>query len=82
VRIEGFRPQLDAVALQDLRQRLARSRVPPTDTETWERGVPERWLAQLIADWRTFDSGAFQSLLDEFSHMRAHVGELEVHVLH
>jgi pimeloyl-ACP methyl ester carboxylesterase len=81
MRIEGFRPQLDAVALQDLRQRLARSRVPPTDTDAWERGVPERWLAQLIADWQAFDTGEFQSLLDEFSHMRARVGELDVHVL-
>jgi pimeloyl-ACP methyl ester carboxylesterase len=82
VRFEGFRPHLDAVALQDLRQRLARSRVPSTDTDGWERGVPERWLAQLIADWQAFDTGAFQSLLDEFSHMRAHVGGLEVHVLY
>jgi hypothetical protein len=61
VRIEGFGAQLDAVALQDLRQRLARSRVPPTDTDAWERGVPERWLAQLIADWQAFDTGEFQA---------------------
>jgi hypothetical protein len=82
VRIEKFRPQFDAAAPQDLRQRLARSRVAPTDTDAWERGIPERRLAQLIADWQAFDTGAFQSLLDEYIHMRAHVGELEVHVLH
>ena len=82
MRLEEFRPQLDATAMMDLRRRLASSRLPRTDTDGWERGVPGSWLAPLIADWQAFDTRGFQSLLDGFTHMRAHVGDLEVHVLH
>jgi pimeloyl-ACP methyl ester carboxylesterase len=82
VRVERFRAQLDAVALLDMRQRLSRSRLPQSDTDAWERGAPEQWLAQLIADWHAFDASAFQSRLDGFTHVRAHVGNLRVHLLH
>ena len=42
---EPFHPELGCDALADLARRLEIVRLPPQDTDTWERGVPGNWLA-------------------------------------
>jgi pimeloyl-ACP methyl ester carboxylesterase len=64
----GFEPTLDARALEDLRERLDRWRGGESTADGWNRGVPGRWLGQLVADWRSFDTGAFQSRLNRLEH--------------
>jgi len=82
VMVEAFRPQLDVEALQALRQRLAMARLPKTGMDSWDGGVPRRWLAELLADWQDFDTGAFQARLDAQNHVYVKVGELAIHAVH
>ncbi len=80
--VEPIRALLEPGALEELRVRLERPRLPPSDTEGWERGVPSHWLVELLADWRAFDVAAFQARLDEMTHLRAHVDGRSVHLVH
>ena len=66
--IGGFEPTLDGGALEQLRERLDRWRGAAPDDEGWGRGVPGRWLARLLADWRSFDTAALQARLDRLDH--------------
>jgi hypothetical protein len=77
--IREFEPTLDGGALEELRERLDRWRGTASPADGWSRGVPGRWLAQLIADWRTFDTAAFQARLNRLEH--AHV-DLEGQRIH
>ncbi len=63
-------------------ERLGRSRLPAPATGGWERGVPGRWLADLIADWRAFDISGLQSRLDKLPHVAADIGGQRLHLLH
>jgi pimeloyl-ACP methyl ester carboxylesterase len=80
--VEPFRALLDPEALAELRDRLSRRRLLPADTDGWERGVPRRWLAELLADWLAFDFTGFQAQLDELTHLRVHVEGQSVHLVH
>lgn len=46
--------ELDEAEFDDLEARLARARLPRSDTSSWARRTPTPWLAELIADWRAF----------------------------
>ena len=81
VAVEAVRVQLDDVALGDLRRRLAVSRLAPDDGG-WERGAPRPWLADLLAGWQQFDTGAFQARLDRLAHLQAVVGGQVIHLVH
>jgi hypothetical protein len=82
VAVEAVRVQLEDVAVGDLRRRLAASRLVPDDGGGWERGIPRPWLADLLAGWQRFDTGAFQARLDRLTHLRAVVGEQVIHLVH
>lgn len=77
-----FRPELDRDALTDLARRLSAARVLIRDDDTWDRGVPGGWLAELITDWRGFDPGLLQARLDRLTHLRVEVGGIAVHLVH
>jgi pimeloyl-ACP methyl ester carboxylesterase len=80
--VEPIRALLDSDALEELRDRLDRRRLLLTDAEGWGQGVPSRWLAQLLADWRAFDIERFQAQLDKLTHLRANVEGQSVHLVH
>ncbi|WNV87304.1 alpha/beta fold hydrolase [Umezawaea sp. Da 62-37] len=82
VTTEPVRALLDTDALDRLRDRLAGARLPAADTGGWERGVPSDWLAELVADWKSFDTAGFQSRLDGLTHLRADVDGQSLHVVH
>lgn len=48
-------PSADPVVLDDLRERLRRTRRVPTVGTGWELGVDRDWLTGLLADWAGFD---------------------------
>jgi pimeloyl-ACP methyl ester carboxylesterase len=77
--IGEFEPALDGGALEDLRERLDRWRGAASAAEGWSRGVPGRWLAQLLADWRSFDTAAFQARLDRLDHSLVELGGQRIH---
>ena len=79
---EPFRAVLDGAALDDLARRLRTTRMPAGTDDTWERGVPGGWLAELIAAWRAFDPLALQARLDQLTHLRVEAGGVTVHVVH
>jgi pimeloyl-ACP methyl ester carboxylesterase len=81
VAVETVRVRLDRALLDELRRRLAVSRLVPPDGDGWERGIPPQWLAGLLADWRRFDADAFQARLDRLVHLRVTVGGQAVHVV-
>ena len=80
--VEPIQALLDPDTLEELRERLGRDRLLPAVAEGWDRGMPRPWLAELLADWATFDVAGFQARLDELTHLRAHVGGLSVHLVH
>lgn len=82
VAVEPVRALLDHTALDLLRERLAHHRLPPADTQGWERGMPRHWLAELLADWQAFDTARFQARLDHLTHLHAHLDGRLVHLVH
>ena len=82
VTVEPVHPGFDPAVLDDLGRRLSVARLAPDGGTAWERGVPRRWLAGLLADWQRFDAGAFAARLDQFAHVRAVVGGQAIHLVH
>ncbi len=77
-----IRVTLAGDALEDLRERLPRTRLPAADGDGWARGVPRSWLAALLADWQKFDVAAFQARLDRLTHREATVDGQRIHLVH
>src|SRR3954467_11684559 len=82
VRVTEQRFVLADQALQELRERLAATRVGPDQGSGWERGVPTTWLRDLLGDWRNFDMDALQLRLDGLRQLRAEVRGQGLHVVH
>jgi pimeloyl-ACP methyl ester carboxylesterase len=76
------RVELDEAELDDLAVRLGRARLPRSDTSSWVRGTPTRWLTELIADWRTFDPGHLQDDLDQLTHVQVILDGISIHAVH
>jgi pimeloyl-ACP methyl ester carboxylesterase len=77
-----FRVTLAGDALEDLRERLLRTRRPVANGDDWARGVPRSWLAALLADWQQFDVAAFQARLDGLTHREVTVDGQRIHLAH
>jgi pimeloyl-ACP methyl ester carboxylesterase len=69
-------------ALRDLPDRLANARIGPDLGSGWERGVPSRWLEDLLEDWRHFAPDALQLQLDGLRQQGAEVHGQRLHVVH
>jgi pimeloyl-ACP methyl ester carboxylesterase len=81
VQVSQHRFVLDREALDDLANRLTRTRLP-TDLGTgWERGVPRSWLENLLEDWRGFDPDTLQHQLDGLHQFRAEVDGHAIHLV-
>jgi pimeloyl-ACP methyl ester carboxylesterase len=82
--IEPFEIRVDDSILEDLRQRLARTRFPDQIEATgWEYGIPIDYLRQLVEFWRdTYDWRAEEARLNEFSHFRTRIDEHSIHFIH
>ena len=82
VRISEDRFLLPSERLDDLRERLVRTRLPPDLGGGWERGVPGDWLRALLEDWLAFDADAFQHRLDGLIQLRADLDGQTLHLVH
>lgn len=71
-------------ALEELKLRLARARLPERETVTdWSQGVPLARLRALVEYWRTeYDWRRCEAMLAGFGQYRTEIDGLDVHFLH
>jgi len=84
VRVEPFSIEVDETVLADLRERLARTRLPgPAPGEPWGHGTDLAYLSDLLAYWRDgFDWRAQERALNAFPQFVADVDDVRVHFVH
>jgi epoxide hydrolase len=82
--IHPFTYQAPQSALDDLGQRLARTRWPQRETVTdWSQGVPLAKLRALVEYWRTgYDWRRCEAMLNGFGQYRTEIDGLNIHFLH
>src|SRR5882672_10880938 len=81
--VQPFEVKIADAVLDDLRERLARTRLPETDETGWEAGTSPAFLRRLVHHWRTaFDWRAQEAALNRFSHFLAPVDGLQLHFIH
>ncbi len=79
-----FRIAVPQAAVDDLKERLARTRWPDDLPDTgWSRGVPVAYLKELAAYWRTrYDWRAHEAKLNEHPQFTTVIDGQTVHFLH
>jgi epoxide hydrolase len=82
--IEPFRIRIDQSVLDDLEERLARTRIPDQiEGAGWEYGIPFDYLGELIEYWRTgYDWRSEEERLMEFDHYRTSIESQAIHFIH
>jgi pimeloyl-ACP methyl ester carboxylesterase len=82
--IEKFEIHVDDSVLEDLNDRLARTRFPDQIAGTgWEYGIPIDYLRELVDYWRdTYDWRAQEGRLNELPHFRTRIDGQSIHFIH
>ncbi len=82
--IEPFTIEVEETVLEDLRDRLGRTRFPEQPGGTgWEYGLPTDVLRDLVAYWRNgYDWRAEERRLNRFDQFRTEIDGQSVHFLH
>jgi pimeloyl-ACP methyl ester carboxylesterase len=77
---ESFRIDVPEPVLDDLRERLGRTRWPDAVADDWDRGTAPGALRELVEHWRDgFDWPAAQARLNALDHRRARVDGFGLH---
>jgi microsomal epoxide hydrolase len=84
MRVEPFRIAVSDAVLDDLRERLARTRFPDEIAGSgWGYGAELAYMRELLAYWRErYDWRAAEARLNAFPQFRAEVGGLHIHFIH
>jgi len=82
--VEPFRIDVPQPVLDDLRDRLARTRWPDQVPDSgWDYGTDLAYMKELVAYWRDgFDWRKQERLLNSFPQFRARVDGIDVHFVH
>lgn len=82
--IEPFAIRVDDSVLEDLVNRLGRTRFPDEiEGAGWDAGMPVGYLRQLVEYWRTaFDWRAQEDRLNELGHRRTRIDGQQIHFVH
>ena len=82
--IRPFTVAIDQDAVDDLRERLARTRLPATPPgDDWTYGVPNAYLPGVIAEWKDdFDWRAQEARMNAFPHYLTEIDGQTIHFLH
>src|SRR5690349_11112826 len=82
--IEPFKVHVDNTVLDDLRERLARTRLAePFEDPHWEYGMPVDQVRALVEYWRDeYDWRAQEARLNEFDHFRTRIDGQSIHFMH
>jgi pimeloyl-ACP methyl ester carboxylesterase len=82
--IEPFKVNVDDETLRDLRDRLARTRIPDElPDQDWDYGIPYGYLRELVDTWRDdYDWRVHERRLNEFDHFRTTIDGQSIHFIH
>jgi pimeloyl-ACP methyl ester carboxylesterase len=82
--IEPFRVDVPDTVLDDLRARLARTRLPnQIDDAGWSRGTELNYLSDLLAYWRDeFDWRAAEARINSFEQFVTEIDGQRIHFIH
>ncbi|HEV2951188.1 MAG TPA: epoxide hydrolase N-terminal domain-containing protein, partial [Actinomycetota bacterium] len=82
--VEPFRIEIADDALEDLGERLRRTRWPEPETvDDWSQGVPLPYLRELCRSWAAeYDWGATEARLNALPQFRTEIDGLRIHFLH
>lgn len=82
--IRAFTINVPQAALDDLKERLARTRWPERETvDDWDQGIPLAYSQELAAYWRDeYDWRAVEARLNALPNYLAKVDGLDIHFLH
>ena len=82
--IRPFTPSISTEILEDLIQRLKRTRLPEAETvEDWSQGVPLSYQAELLNYWTNdYDFSRLERRLDAFDNFVTDIDGVEIHFIH
>ncbi|HKH08853.1 MAG TPA: epoxide hydrolase [Agromyces sp.] len=81
--IRPFRVEVAQAELDDLMDRLARTRLPqPAPGDDWDTGTPNSYLRDAVEQWRAFDWRAAEERINSFPHFVAEVDGQPIHFIH
>jgi pimeloyl-ACP methyl ester carboxylesterase len=81
--MQPFTVHVPDEVLSDLRERLGRTRFPPSLGTGWERGVDIDWLRRAVVHWRHgYDWRAAEREMNGWPQFREEIEGLQIHFLH
>ena len=82
--VRDFAVGIDDAAIEDLRRRLAHTRLPEKETvEDWDQGIPLAYVEELTAYWRDeYDMRRVGTVLSQWPHHLIAIDGLDIHFLH
>jgi epoxide hydrolase len=82
--ITPFTAAIPESALQDLKERLARTRWPdPETTAGWEQGIPLHYTRELAAYWaQDYDWRRCESKLNSWPQFTTNIDGIDIHFIH
>lgn len=82
--ITSFRLEIPQAEIDDLQERLARTRWPERETvPDWSQGIPLEYLQELCAYWRSaYDWRRCEARLNATPQFRTEIDGLGIHYLH
>ncbi|GLW93205.1 epoxide hydrolase family protein [Actinokineospora globicatena] len=81
--IRPFRVEIAQAELDDLADRLARTRLPqPAPGDDWATGTPNHYLREAVAAWREFDWRAAEERINAHPHFRTDIEGQPIHFIH
>ena len=84
VSIVPFLPKFDQAQIDDLKARLALTRLPEAETvDDWEQGIPLGYVRELVAYWQTeYNWNRCIDILNQYPQFHAEIDGLPIHFLH
>ncbi|WP_328991320.1 epoxide hydrolase [Kribbella sp. NBC_01245] len=82
--LRPFRVEIAQADLDDLNERLARTRLPAAAPgDNWDLGTPNSYLSETVGYWRnTFDWRKQEARMNEFPHYLTEIDGQTVHFIH
>ncbi len=82
--IRPFRVEISQADLDDLQDRLARTRLPrPAPGDDWDYGTPNHYLRETVDHWREgFDWRAQEARMNAFPHYLTEIDGQTIHFIH
>ncbi|MFB6610480.1 epoxide hydrolase family protein [Agromyces sp. NPDC056379] len=81
--IRPFTIDVAQAELDDLMERLARTRLPqPAPADDWDTGTPNSYLREAVEAWRAFDWRATEARINAVPHFTTEIDGQPIHFIH